>query len=222
MLPSAFYLDPFKMHNSPKEKELAPSPPSGEAAKAQSRYETCTEQVWNTSHLVLVMFLANRTLPPFSRPTTRQAPPLSPFSRWRRSLLHEAAWANPRELTWKPGFSHCHNFHYHILSLEINILSSSKSTGVPCLTILLHNPPGTEMPKAVPLVDTPVDKKETHTEWLGIIGEDEQKQTKQTQKQNTPSTPELPFVSEKRPRKTDFDFLNLPLIYSTRGKSMLK
>ena len=40
-------------------------------------------------------------------------------------------------------------------------------------------------------------------------GKDEQKKKKK--KQNTPSTPQLPFVSEKRPTKTDFDFLGLPL-----------
>jgi len=44
----------------------------------------------------------------------------------------------------------------------------------------------------------------------------------QNKKQKTPSTPELALVSEKRPRKTDFDFLNLPLIYSARGESVLK
>ena len=42
------------------------------------------------------------------------------------------------------------------------------------------------------------------------------------EKKKNPSTPQLPFVSGKRPTKTDFDFLDLPLLCTTRGKSMLK
>lgn len=78
---------------------------------------------------------------------------------------------------------------------------------------ILHNPPSTEIPKALPIIDSQ-RRKETHTK------SDFASHVKMSKK--TPSTPQLPFVSEKTPRKTGFDLLNPPLIYCTRGKSMLK
>ena len=84
-----------------------------------------------------------------------------------------------------------------------------------CLQIILHNPPTTEIPKALPITDIQYGK-ETH------IKSDFAWKAKMREKKKNPSTPQLPFVSEKRPTKTDFDFLDLPLLCTTRGKSMLQ
>lgn len=86
-----------------------------------------------------------------------------------------------------------------------------------CLQIILHNPPTTEIPKALPITDIQYGK-ETHIKsdfaWKA-------KMIKKN-KNNNPATPQLPFASEKRPMKTDFEFLDLPLLCTTRGESMLK